>query len=461
MLVPRLEKKLGIEAYATRSAGIGGVLRQKFEDFRVEEVLVDGSQANIDEGQTSAASSSLGSSLAPSRHLLCVLIKRNWDTLSATKAVADQLGVSVVRVHAAGMKDARAVTAQHITIEDVSIQSVNRIRLKDLELRPIGYVREELSSFYLLGNRFQVVIRSIDHSKTSPERRVRCVVRDLQAFGGVPNFFGHQRFGTIRPVTHLIGKQIVKGNFEKAVMLFLTATSSYEHPDSRKAREELLLSGDFRKAKVRFPKQLRYEHLILGHLTANPHDFVGALKKLPFNLQRLLVQAYQSFLFNRFLSARIVHDFRLDEPHIGDYAVSLQRNGLPLIAMPRTVREDNLSNINSAIKTGKMKVALPLIGFKQTISGGTQGIIEAEILEKEEIRHSDFRIAKIPEISSRGEVRTALASLDEFSVQHSPIPASERSATEVRLGFMLPRGSYATALLREIMKPFDLIKAGY
>jgi tRNA pseudouridine13 synthase len=196
-------------------------------------------------------------------------------------------------------------------------------------------------------------------------------------------------------------------------------------------------------------------------LAANPDDFVGALKKLPFNLQRLLVQAYQSFLFNNFLSARLTNGFRLDEAQAGDYVVNLQRNSLPLISMHAIVREEKLSEVNSAIKKGKMKVALPLIGFKQTVSEGNQGAIEAQILEREGIRCSDFRITSIPEISSRGEVRAVLASLNDFSFEQISKLNSNGSRNRVRLSFMLNLGSYATVFLRELMKPVDLVKAGY
>jgi tRNA pseudouridine13 synthase len=253
----------------------------------------------------------------------------------------------------------------------------------------------------------------------------------------------------------------VKGDFEKAVMLFLGSPSPHEHPDSRTAREELVSARDFKAAESRFPKQLRYEHLILRHLATNPDDFVGAIKKLPFNLQRLLVQAYQSFLFNKFLSARMTNGFRLDQAQAGDYVVNLQHDGLPLISMHAIVREAKLSEANSAIKKGKMKVALPLIGFKQAFSEGNQGAIEAQILEREGIRCSDFRIPCIPEISSRGEVRAVLACLNDFSFEQIPKLNSNASANRVRLSFMLHRGSYATVFLRELMKPFDLVRAGY
>ena len=123
--------------------------------------------------------------------------------------------------------------------------------------------------------------------------------------GGIPNFFGHQRFGTTRPITHLVGKAIVEGDFEKAAMLYLAKPSVHEHPSSRNARAELRSTRDFKQALNNFPKQLRFERLMLSYLVEKPDDFVGAFTRLPVKLQGLFVQAYQSYLFNRFLSERI------------------------------------------------------------------------------------------------------------------------------------------------------------
>ncbi len=213
MRVPRIDKLLGIDVYATDTAGIGGVIRQSVDDFAVEEVLVDGSKAKIDD---SAEKRVLGASSRRQRYLLCVLVKRNWDTFIAIKNVAKQLGISQTQVHIAGIKDAKAVTAQHITIENGSMEDIARVNVKDIEIRPVGYVREALSSFYLLGNSFSIRIKAINHSESTIEKRIAETNKELAAIGGIPNFFGHQRFGTTRPITHLVGKAMVKGDFEEA-----------------------------------------------------------------------------------------------------------------------------------------------------------------------------------------------------------------------------------------------------
>ncbi|MCK4474920.1 tRNA pseudouridine(13) synthase TruD, partial [Candidatus Bathyarchaeota archaeon] len=323
MFVPRLEKFIGIEVYATGSLGIGGIIRRCVEDFVVEEVLVDGSKAGINQSESHVKRRALGSSLVWNRYLVCVLVKRNWDTFSALRAVARQLDISRKQIHIGGIKDAKAVTAQHITVEGVSAEEIHKIKVKDIEIRPIGYFRCKLSSYYLFGNQFHITIGAVSHSKSMIEERMTKTIEEFEAVGGVPNFFGHQRFGTIRPITHLVGKALVQENLEKATMLFLAKPSPHEHPESRQARKQLQITRDFVYALKSFPRQLHYERWMLKHLVKNPGDFIGAFRRLPIKLRRLFPQAYQAYLFNKFLSKKIKKGLLLNVAEVGDYVVNL------------------------------------------------------------------------------------------------------------------------------------------
>jgi tRNA pseudouridine13 synthase len=456
--VPRIDKLLGIEVHGTGAPGVGGVIRQSVDDFAVEEILVDGSKAKIEKAGESQV---LGASLSRQGYLLCVLVKRNWDTFIAIRNIAKQLGISQEHISIAGIKDAKAVTAQHITIEHGSMEDISRINVKDMEVRPVGYFREKLSPYYLLGNNFNLRIKAIHLAASTIAKRIAATVRELETIGGIPNFFGHQRFGTTRPITHLVGKAIVKGDFEEAALLFLAQPSAHEHPSSRRARSELQSKQDFKQALQEFPKQLRYERLMLSHLVKKPEDFVGAFKRLPIRLRELFVQAYQSYLFNRFLSERIRSGFALNRAEVGDYVVSVERSGLPMIKTGRMTGTDTIAEKNESIRTRRMRIAIPLVGIKQRISQGTMGRIEEQVLEAEGIKTEDFRIAAIPEISGRGELRTVMAPIENFKLRGVSATADNLKERQAELEFMLLRGSYATVLLREIMKPRNPISAGF
>lgn len=458
MRVSRLEKIIGIEVYSTNSRGVGGVIRQLCEDFIVEEILVNGSKA---EALVPRIPQPIKKQSSTHRYLLCVLIKRNWDTFQALESIAKQLRISLQKIHIAGIKDARALTAQHITIRDAKLEDLKNVSIKDIEIVPVGYFHTKLSPYYLLGNSFKIVIRAIGYTKPIIRQRIKEVIKEIEVLGGVPNFFGHQRFGTIRPITHLVGKAIVKGDFRKAVMLFLAKPYSFEHPESRNAREELYRTQDFKKALKTFPKHLYYERLMLEYLAKKPDDFKGAIKRLPVKLRKLFPQAYQAYLYNRFLSKRIALGLPLNAAEVGDYVVKIETAGLPSHRLHETASRTKLSKINDEIKSGKRCLAIPLTGFRQRPSEGVQGEIEKRILEEEGIAPENFKIKAMPELSLKGGLRTALTPLNDFKVKEISKDLANPQKYMVRISFTLHRGSYATAFLRELMKPRNPIKAGF
>jgi len=457
--VPALDVTLGMSTYATKTAGIGGAIRGAIDDFLVEEVLVDGSMAGIE--KVSDDSQPLGASAKVQPYLLCVLVKRRWDTFVAIKNIAEQLGIDQTRIHIAGIKDAKAITAQHVTFKNVTLEEAEKINIKDIEVRPIGYFRGELSQFYLLGNHFTITIRAVKYPESTIKERLAETMLELVAAGGIPNFFGHQRFGTTRAITHLVGKAIVNGDFRVAAMLFLANPSQHEHPDSRRVRQELQSNQNFADALKGFPPQLRFERMMLRHLADKPDDFVGAFRELPFKLQMLFVQAYQSYLFNRFLSERIANGFSLNSAEVGDYVVSLERSGLPMNKTGKLAEASSLAEINESIKTGRMRVALPLVGFGQRFSEGEMGQIENRILEEEHVKRESFKVHGMPRISGKGELRSVVSPVRDFNKNCVSHDEESNEDKKVRMSFMLLRGSYATMLLREIMKPSDPISAGF
>ena len=453
MRVSRLERGLGIEVYASKSLGIGGRIRQVPEDFIVEEILVDGSRAEVQPIKTEQPSVS-------GRYLTCVLVKRDWDTLLAIKEVSKRLGISYESIQMAGIKDAKAVTAQHISIGGVSRERVSRFRIRDLILYPVRFSNEKISPHLLWGNQFHISVRGITHSSSAIKQRVENVQKELSYLGGFPNFFGHQRFGTLRPITHLVGSSLVRGELEKAALTFLAQPSPHEHPEAREARQQLQDTRDFRAATRYFPRHLEYERLMLGHLSKQPRDYVGAFRRLPLKLRKLFVQAYQAYLFNRFLSQRIQGGIPMNEAQVGDHVVKLDSHGLPTSESTQVTAQSR-SDIREALEEGRARIAIPLAGFRQKASNGSQGEIEKSILEMEKVAPKDFRISPMPEISAAGGLRTILAPIINLTIEMVSQDSANASKRKISLDFMLNRGSYATILLREFMKPQDPIKAGF
>jgi len=422
-----VEKDIGIEVYATKTLGIGGRLRQFPEDFIVEEVLVNGSTANVESRNTVNIT-------GRGRYLVCVLVKRNMDIFQAVQTIANRLDISTERIQIGGIKDANALTAQHVSISRMLPEQLGQIKTRNLRLYPIRFSNEKIHSGMLFGNKFRIIIRAINHSMLTITKRLENINRELFKPGGCPNFFGHQRFGTSRAITHQVGKHMLLGEWEKAALAFLAKPSPLEHPETRKARQRLVDSRDYAEALTYFPTRLTYERQMLTHLARQRGDFVGAFHRLPKKLCQLFLQAYQSYLFNKFLSQRIKDDMHLKKPRKTEYKLTVNK-------------EDFL--------------ALPLIGYRQPPSTGKQGEIETVILAEEGVKPDDFKVSVMPEISSQGGLRTALTQLIDFNMGKPSVDDVNLGKNMVHLSFMLRKGSYATVVLREFMKPLHPIKAGF
>jgi tRNA pseudouridine13 synthase len=175
----------------------------------------------------------------------------------------------------------------------------------------------------------------------------------------------------------------------------------------------------------------------------------------------MFIQAYQSYLFNRFLSRRIAMELPLNKTEVGDYVVAVERSGLAMPTVYKTVNMENRTEINNALQSGKTRLAIPLIGFKQHTSRGAQGEIEKQALEEENVSTEDFKIRDIPELSARGRLRTATSAVNSLSIDEILRSENRPGRHDVRVSFMLHRGSYATTLLRELMKPRDIVEQGF
>ncbi|RLI36432.1 tRNA pseudouridine(13) synthase TruD, partial [Candidatus Bathyarchaeota archaeon] len=447
--------RLGIEVYSTETPGVGGRIRQTPEDFIVEEILTDGTMAKVDVSKVEEP----GGLRGWGRHLLCIMVKRNRDTLITVRRIAEELNINWRMIHVAGIKDARALTAQFITISTVKPELIPKLKVEGAIIRPLRFLDEAISQRSLFGNHFHITIRSIKLKPEAVRERINRTIQGLGKYGGLPNYFGHQRFGTVRPITHLIGSSIVKGDYETAVSLFLSYRGGSEDPATEEARY-LAGIGEYRKALKLLPRHLSYEREVLRYLVKYPRDHLGALMRLPVELRRLMVQAYQSYLYNRFLSRRMREDVPLNKAQVGDYVVELDGCGLPT---ERSVKASSgeLQEINGEIAEHRRGVAIPLIGFRQGPSSGIQGEIEREILESEEVKPEDFNIKDMRDASAPGGLRPVLAQVMDFKVYRISEDSLNPGRLMVELDFTLHRGVYGTILLREVMKPMDLVGSGF
>jgi tRNA pseudouridine13 synthase len=150
-----------------------GVLRSSPEDFIVDEIL--GFEAG-GEGP----------------HALLHVRKRGANTEWVARELARAAGCKPFDVGFAGLKDRNAVTTQYFTVPRGRRETGEFLRLKGEGYEVIGAAphQRKLPRGALAGNRFEIAVRELRCDGAALAARLADIVR-----GGVPNYFGPQRFG--------------------------------------------------------------------------------------------------------------------------------------------------------------------------------------------------------------------------------------------------------------------------
>ena len=415
------DRVLGMDYYITDSPGCSGVIRSSPHDFLVDEVFEELSY----EG---------------GRYLVLEVEKTDWDTHHLIREMARKLRISQKRFGWAGTKDKRAVTVQRISIMNLDELELKRITLPGLKIKVLGRTNRSVGLGDLLGNRFRITIR--DLACPEPGATLARITEETMQQKGVPNYFGVQRFGETRPVTHKVGEALARGNIEEAVYIYLALPFSGEPERTREARERLWVSRDIPSALKDFPEYLHHELAMLNYLAEHPGDYAHSFDVLSVNLKRLFVHAYQSYLFNKILSHRLDAKLSLDRAVEGD-VVCFAKEGLPDMDKQQAVTMENIEAVRRLAERGRAFVTLPLIGFETKLAEGIQGEIERAVLNDENVSQGNFRVEENPELGSRGTRRAALCPVK---------PQIRVEGNIAELEFVLPKGSYATVVLREYMK---------
>ncbi len=377
------EKLCGLEEYGTSSPGIGGVIKKEPQDFRVVENPVE-----LPEG---------------GNFLLCRLEKVDLTTYEAVERVPSKLGIPTSRISYAGLKDKRASTVQFVTLEGFEPR---RAEFSDgrVEVKPIKKVSRPLKSGDLRGNRFRITLRDVELDEKECLQRLGRLKKEVAE--GIPNYYGMQRFGGDRPVTHLVGRRLLLRDFRGAVDTYLSKT--FGSDGASQARKRLVEEGDYGAALDYFPEYLHYERRLLEKIDSigpdSKEDWVGVFRVFPRSLRRLFVHAYQSYVFNRALSGYM--------------------------------REGGTRNFPG--KVPGYRTSLKPSGFDERLS---------DVMDEDGISTDDFQFDDVRELSSKGTVRPVFMG-PEIETEN----IEDGDGLSVTLSFELKPGRYATVVLREITK---------
>ena len=413
------ERAVGIEFYASDGAPCSGRAKSSADDFVVEERLTDVPLA--EEG-------------GPDSFPLYRVQKRSIDTLHMAKDLAGELRCNVSY---GGLKDKRAVAVQYVT--PTSRRSLHPVRIdKDnYTAELVGYVAEPMSRASIIGNSFTAVLRDCC---VDVGARVEEAMR-LSEQRRVPNYYGLQRFGTSGAGTHLIGRAIVKREFEEAVRLLLDAPSLGE-PGAGQAAREAMLTQRYEEGTGFLPAGRDVERVVAMELIQHPHEWVRALRRVPIKLRRLYVQAYQSYVFNRTLSRAMAEGEDISRMEPGDNWAEASPDGL-LTSAPRGVRD------SPSVRAVPM---VQVVGYAFRNYGSRFDRSLEGVLESEGVKPGSFYVKEMQEVSAEGGFRRP-----HLAVRDASWNIDGRTAT---IKFTLGKGQYATVLIREVLKPRDPAGSG-
>lgn len=377
------------------------------EDFRVEEM-------------TTAVGSDRG------RYTLYRLSKRGIGTIEAVDAICRRWNLPRGRVAYGGLKDRHAETIQYLTIFDGPARPVEEPSLK---LEPLGRVERAYGPNDFTGNRFGVLLRDMTpEAAAEAARRLEDAGRD-----GVPNYFDDQRFGSVGFSGEFIGHAWLVGDYEKALRLAMAEPNPFDRPDT-KARKAALREhwGDWAAAKAALDRSS--ERSIVTYLVDHPTDHAGAFARLKRDLRGLYFSAFQSWLWNLILAGWIERNTAPEQRA----TVALKVGAL---TFPVELAPDQRALIDG--------VAIPLPSSRSPLPDGPLGEIATEVLSAFGLTWGDMRVKKLKDVFFSKGTRQPLIPLGDVA---ATIVDDElhRNKRAVRLEFTLPKGAYATMLVKRI-----------
>lgn len=432
-------------------APVACAVRATPEDFRVDEVPL---YEPSGEGE----------------HLFLRIEKRGVSTDEAVRRLCRRLDVDRRAVGHAGLKDARAVTTQWLSVHDparrldpAALPPLEDEALRVLEARRHG---NKLKPGHLAGNRFLLRLTGA----APGEREVRLVLERLEA-RGVANYFGLQRFGNDR-TTHRLGEALVREDAERFVDLLLLGegeaapaepepgtgagpgpgpedeAQADDHADDDAevaappprgtggavaAARAALRAGDLAAARRLLPRSFQAEHAAL-RARLDGRKPAACAKAVPAPWRSFYTAAFQSLLFNAYLTRRLA---RVDDVEQGE-VVTLHRNGAAFVVTDPAADRPRCAAF-------ELSPSGPLFGQRllRPAEGSSARADEDAVL-------AALAPGLGPELTPalgarpRGERRPLRIPLRE--------PRVEVAGDDLLVGFLLPRGSYATAVIEELRK---------
>jgi tRNA pseudouridine13 synthase len=385
--------------------GTGGVIRRQPEDFQVDEIP-------------------LYEPCGAGDHLYLRVEKSGLTTYDLLRELANALNCKERDLGYAGLKDARAMTRQTVSVPLRKPDDVKGLEIPGVTILSACLHRNKLRPGHLAGNRFRIRIHQPNPGGLQRAESILGVLEET----GVPNRFGDQRYGALGN-SHRIGRAILRDDYSGAIDEIIGDPAKIIHAGWQQA-SEAYHSGDLETAIAKLPRHCRPERRLLEMIRAGKSPR-KAVRAIPRKLLRLYLSAYQSSLFDRLVDMRMD---TLKQLFLGDLAYK-HINGACFLVTDPDVEQPRAESF-------EISPTAPLYGYKTKLAEGRTGLLEQRILDQEQLTLEAFHLSD------------GLAMSGERRPLRVPIQVSEciMDKEDLLLSFSLPKGCFATTVLSEVMK---------
>ena len=391
----------------TELPGIGGSYKETPADFEVEEIPL-------------YPCSGVG------EHLYLWVEKNGISTSELISRLARGLQLGEKEIGYAGLKDSRALTRQWLSIPAAKQAKMDDLSLHNARILDVQRHTNKLRPGHLAGNRFAICVRNL---KADAAPRAEAIL-DMLHHCGVPNRFGEQRYGVLGNSARL-GHLLLGDNYEEFCRALIGEPQTISHPGWKKAALAYR-QQNIEEALKHLPGNMRIEQRLMRDLLrGKTHE--QAVYGLPKQRLRFFLSALQSSYFDQLLNARIL---ALSALKTGDIAFK-HVNGA-------CFRVEDAAAEQPRADSFEISPTAPLFGFKVMLAEQEPGIAEKNLLAAQNLTLDSWKSRR--GLSMPGERRPLRVPLELPKIT----TATDSSLT---IEFTLPKGSYATSVLLELIKP--------
>jgi tRNA pseudouridine13 synthase len=358
------------------------------------------------------------------RYSICRLEKRNWSTIELLKHIEHKYRLR--RLSRAGLKDRHSCSVQYVSVEG---RAPRRIEEGNFALKHIGYSARPVAREMLLGNRFRIVVRDLSGPETETAQRNLPALRS----DGFPNYFDEQRFGSARPGKGFIARQLIEGDLDAALELYMATPTANDDAESRRNTEFIARHwGDWaacvKHARIEFAP-------VFSHLKKAPQDLEGAVKSIQYDLLELFISGYQSYLWNETL-VELIRGF-----------------GLTAKAVPYSQGELLFfTGLSDTARQFFARHEIPMASPRTILSPEPVKRAVTTVLARQKIGSRDLKLPlRIEGIFFKPYTRPGRVIPKGLQLTRPESDELSPGKQKLVLTFELPPGSYATILVRRLL----------